>query len=36
MFPGREFDDLDEYLAARKQRAGWRAAYYADNKHNTH
>ena len=31
MFPGREFDDLDEYRAAKKQRAEFRAAYYADN-----
>ena len=30
-FPGREFDDLDEYRAAKKQRAEFRAAYYADN-----
>ena len=27
MFPGREFDDLDEYRAAKKQRAERRAAY---------
>ena len=27
MFPGREFDDLDEYRAAKKQRAARRAAY---------
>ena len=26
-FPGREFDDLDEYRAAKKQRAERRAAY---------
>ena len=31
LFPGREFDDLDEYRAAKKQRAEFRAAYYADN-----
>ena len=30
MFPGREFDDLDEYRAAKKQRKERRAAY-ADN-----
>ena len=36
MFPGREFDDLDEYRAAKKQRAEWRAAYFADNKHQRH
>ena len=29
MFPGREFDDLDEYRAAKKQRAERRAAYLA-------
>ena len=27
MFPGREFDDLDAYRAAKKQRAEQRAAY---------
>ena len=27
MFPGREFDDLDAYRAAKKQRAERRAAY---------
>ena len=27
MFPGRVFDDLDEYRAAKKQRAEQRAAY---------
>ena len=32
MFPGREFDDLDAYRAAKKQRTDERAAYYADNK----
>ena len=26
-FPGREFDDLDEYRAAKKQRKERRAAY---------
>ena len=36
MFPGREFDDLDAYRAAKKPRKERRAAYYADNKHNTH
>ena len=29
LFPGREFDDLDEYRAARKQRSARRAEYYA-------
>ena len=32
MFPGREFEDLDAYRAAKKQRTDERAAYYADNK----
>ena len=27
MFPGREFDDLDAYRAAKRQRAARRAAY---------
>ena len=27
MFPGREFDDLDAYRAAKKQRKERRAAY---------
>ena len=27
MFPGREFDDLDAYRAAKKQRYERRAAY---------
>ena len=27
MFPGREFDDLDAYRAAKKQRAARRSAY---------
>ena len=31
MFPGREFDDLDEYRAAKKQRAARRAEYSAQN-----
>ena len=29
LFPGREFDDLDAYRAAKKQRAARRAAYSA-------
>ena len=29
MFPGREFDDLDKYRAAKKQRAARRAEYFA-------
>ena len=29
MFPGREFDDLDELRAAKKQRMERRAAYSA-------
>ena len=29
MFPGREFDDLDEYRAAKKQRAARRDEYRA-------
>ena len=39
MFPGREFDDLDEYRAAKKQRKERRAAYsdqaMAWNKHGS-
>ena len=39
MFPGREFDDLDEYRAAKKQRKERRAAYSdqakAWNKHGS-
>ena len=31
MFPGREFDDLDEYRAAKKRRAARRAEYSAQN-----
>ena len=31
MFPGREFDDLDEYRAAKKQRAARREEYSAQN-----
>ena len=31
MFPGRDFDDLDEYRAAKKQRAAWRKEYSAQN-----
>ena len=38
-FPGREFDDLDEYRAAKKQRKERRAAYsdqaMAWNKHGS-
>ena len=33
MFPGREFDDLDEYRAAKKQRAARRTAYLAQIPH---
>ena len=29
MFPGRDFDDLDEYRAAKKQRAARREEYRA-------
>ena len=29
MFPGREFDDLDEFRAAKKQRAARRKEYSA-------
>ena len=29
MFPGREFEDLDEYRAAKKQRAARREEYRA-------
>ena len=29
MFPGREFDDLDAYRAAKKQRAARREEYRA-------
>ncbi len=31
MFPGREFEDLDEYRAAKKQRAQRRKEYSAQN-----
>ena len=31
MFPGREFDDLDEYRAAKKQRVEQRIAYSEQN-----
>ena len=31
MFPGREFDDLDEYRAAKKQHAARRKEYSAQN-----
>ena len=30
-FPGREFDDLDEYRAAKKQHAARRKEYSAQN-----
>ena len=33
MFPGRDFDDLDEYRAAKKQRAARRAAWSAQCTH---
>ena len=29
MFPGRDFDDLDEYRAAKRQRAEQRTEYFA-------
>ena len=32
MFPGRVFDDLDEYRAAKKQRAGRREEYRAQRR----
>ena len=32
MFPGREFDDLDEYRAAKKQRATRRRAGYCSGR----
>ena len=31
IFPGREFDDLDEYRAAKKQRTDQRAANWDQN-----
>ena len=34
MFPGREFDDLDAYRAAKKQRAARRAAWSAQARDN--
>ena len=34
MFPGREFDDLDEYRAAKKQRKEQRKEYIAQTRHN--
>ena len=34
MFPGREFDDLDAYRAAKKQRAARRKEYTAQAKDN--
>ena len=39
MFPGREFDDLDEYRAAKKQREERREEYRAqvrDNRCHVH
>jgi len=33
MFPGRVFDDLDEYRAAKKRRAGRREEYRAQRYH---
>ena len=35
MFPGREFDDLDAYRAAKKQRAARREEYSARIRENT-
>ena len=35
MFPGREFDDLDEYRAAKKQHAARREEYLARTRENT-
>ena len=35
MFPGRDFDDLDAYRSAKKQRTDQRAAY-RDQKHGWH
>ena len=34
LFPGREFDDLDEYRAAKKQRAAQREDYLAQARDN--
>ena len=34
MFPGREFDDLDAYRAAKKQRAARRTEYFAKAREN--
>ena len=34
MFPGREFDDLDAYRAAKKQRKEQRKEYIAQTRHN--
>ena len=34
-FPGREFDDLDAYRAAKKQRAARREEYSARIRENT-
>ena len=33
-FPGREFDDLDAYRAAKKQRKEQRKEYIAQTRHN--
>ena len=33
-FPGREFDDLDEYRAAKKQRAARREEFRAQARDN--
>ena len=36
LFPGREFDDLDEYRAAKKQRAARCEDYRAQARDNNH
>ena len=36
MFPGREFDDLDAYRTAKKQRTEQRAAYSDQIPNNKH
>ena len=36
MFPGREFDDLDAYRAAKKQRAARREAWSAHARENNY
>ena len=37
LFPGREFDDLDAYRAAKKQRAEQRTEYSAQARdHSSH